>query len=129
LSLAAFALVAASPVEARRASAPSLVGAWAYTPKPHRAGAMQSDACDGDVGVRYAPDGTWGDLMPGEEGRWSVRSQVLVERVTHRHGPRGRERVIAPAGTGRLRWFSPDHVNIENGRLKLGLLRCPPTRR
>jgi hypothetical protein len=126
-SLAALAL-ASAPVEGRRSGA-ALAGSWAYAPEPHRAGALQSDACGGDSGVRYRANGTWHDLMPGEEGRWSVRGRTLTERVTHRHGPHGRRPVKEAAGSARLRWFSPDHVNIEQDGVRLGLLRCPPTGR
>lgn len=125
--MAALAFASAGPAATRRAS--SLAGSWAFTPEPHRPGALQSDSCGNDSGVHYAPDGTWSDLMPGEEGRWSVRGRVLSERVTHRHGAAGRRRVNETVGWARLRWFSPDHVNTEKGRDKLGLLRCPASRR
>ena len=108
------------------ASTQTLVGDWAFV-DAHRDASKPVELCETDFGARYERDGTF--IGYEEEGRWSAAGEELTEIVEREMVEGGDLVAVKPTRrVFRLRWLSPDHVNIEKDGEMSGMIRCPPAR-
>jgi hypothetical protein len=82
--LIAAALSTALSCCAKPASRERLVGSWVFV----------GDDCQGDAGVTFNADGTWGAYDNG--GKWSLESDTLTTIISERGSPDEPSQAVVP---------------------------------